>query len=295
VATEPGGGEAGDLIELAVACETAGVDGIVLADHVVVAAHPSGFPGGTFPFPPDAPFFEPLTMAAAIAARTTTLVLATGVIIVPLRPAALLAKVVTTVDAVAGGRLELGVGTGWQLEEYDAVGVDRSRRGELLTDHLRACRALWAADGPATVRSATTTFEDIWCRPAPVRTGGPPILFAGRLSSRTLDRVIELGDGWLPMFGASQGEIARDVALLAEVARGRGRSPADLRVRVDLGGTRPGVARDDPAALVQEAGELLSLGVTDVVVRLGPLLHGKRPAADALGEVVAAWRATATR
>jgi len=294
VGSEPLAGDAIGLVELAVTCERAGVDGIVLADHVVMASRPTGFPFRRLPFGSDAPFPEPLTMAAAIAARTSSLILATGILIVPLRPALLLAKTIATVDQLAGGRLELGVGIGWQREEYLASGIDPGRRGDLLIDQLRACRALWGP-GPTSFSSATTSFDDIWSRPTPTRSGGPPLLFAGRLSERTLDRIMELGDGWLPMFGATRDDVARDLPRLAEAAQQHGRRPAGLRVRVDLGSTSPGADRTDVEALVGEAEALLELGVTDVVLRLGPILATGAAPEQVLDIAVERWRLMATR
>jgi probable F420-dependent oxidoreductase len=294
VGSEPLAGDAVGLVDLTVACEGAGVDGIVLADHVVMASRPTGFPFARVPFGSDAPFLEPLTMAAAIAARTRSLLLATGILIVPLRPALLLAKTIATVDQLAGGRLELGVGIGWQREEYLASGIDPARRGDLLTDQLRACRALWGP-GPSTFSSATTSFHDVWSRPTPTRSGGPPLLFAGRLTARTLERIIELGDGWLPMFGATRDDLARDLPRLVETARQCGRRPADLRVRVDLGSTSAGVDRTDVGALIGETEALLELGVTDVVLRLGPLLAAGMAPERVLDEAAERWRLMARR
>src|SRR5262245_44358353 len=96
VGTEPLADDGTALVDLARVCEAAGFDGIVVSDHVVMSSRPSGFPSGRFPFPPDAPFFEPLTLAAAIATATHALVLATGIVIAPLRPPLLLAKSVAS-------------------------------------------------------------------------------------------------------------------------------------------------------------------------------------------------------
>jgi alkanesulfonate monooxygenase SsuD/methylene tetrahydromethanopterin reductase-like flavin-dependent oxidoreductase (luciferase family) len=94
--------------------------------------------------------------------------LSTALLIAPLRPAPLLARTVATLDQVSGGRLQLGVGTGWQEEELTSHGIDPAQRGRMLTDTMRACRALWAP-GAASFTSGKVTFEGIWCEPKPFR------------------------------------------------------------------------------------------------------------------------------
>jgi alkanesulfonate monooxygenase SsuD/methylene tetrahydromethanopterin reductase-like flavin-dependent oxidoreductase (luciferase family) len=116
-------GDPRELIDVARHAEAAGVDQINFTDHVVMSARTDRYPFGKFPLPPEYPGFEPLTMLAAIASATSQIRLATGVLITPLRPAVLLAKIAATLDVVSGGRLDLGVGTGWQREKYEAAGI----------------------------------------------------------------------------------------------------------------------------------------------------------------------------
>ena len=153
-----GAGEWRRLVDLGRAADDAGVDRIVVVDHVVMGEHTENYAWGKFPVPPDAPWFEPLTMLTAIAAVTARVRLATGILIVPLRPAALLAKQVATLDQLSGGRVDLGVGTGWQREEYDAQGLPFERRGQLLTIHAEAL----AVDGPVD-RAVQRTFLTLLC------------------------------------------------------------------------------------------------------------------------------------
>ena len=138
------------FIDLARAAAAAGVDRVVVVDHVVMGPNTDAYSWGKFPTPADAPWLEPLTVLAAMAAVTTRIRLATGILIAPLRPAVLLAKQAATLDVLSQGRLDLGVGTGWQREEYDAEGLDFAARGQLLTDTIAACRALWR-DTPAAI------------------------------------------------------------------------------------------------------------------------------------------------
>src|SRR5215470_1572055 len=107
-----------------------------------MGARTDRYPFGRFPMPPEYPWFEPLTMLAAIGGAT--------------------------LDVVSGGRLDVGVGTGWQREEYEASAIPFERRAERMDDQLRACRVLWR-DAPASFVSETVRFEQIWSRPAPLQ------------------------------------------------------------------------------------------------------------------------------
>src|SRR3954452_14948302 len=117
------------LLDIARAAEDAGVERIVVTDHVVLGYGTDAYSWGRFPTAPDGPWLEPLTCLTAIAAVTERLRLATGILIAPLRPAAVLAKTVATLDVMSGGRVDLGVGVGWHREEYDALGLDFKARG----------------------------------------------------------------------------------------------------------------------------------------------------------------------
>ena len=118
------GGDPAVVVDTARRAEEAGFAGVVISDHVVMGARTDRYPWGSFKQAPDCPWPEPLTVLTAVAAVTTTLRLCTGILIAPLRPATLLAKTAATLDVLSHGRLELGVGTGWQQEEFDAQGLD---------------------------------------------------------------------------------------------------------------------------------------------------------------------------
>jgi probable F420-dependent oxidoreductase len=291
VGTHYGGGDPRRVVELARRAEDAGADGVVLADHVLLGKHIDRYPWGTFPFPPDAPWLEPLTVLTAIAAATERITLTTGILIVPLRPAALLAKTVATLDVLSGGRVELGVGTGWQAEEFTAQGLDPAQRGQLLTDHIGACRALWRG-GAASFDSPTVSFEDVWSHPTPVRQGGPAILFSGTLIPRNIDRIVRLGDGWIPIMGETPDGIAEGIATLQAALREVGRDPASLIVRA------PAAIRKGPdgapslGATLDDIAVLTEVGVTDVNVNL--TVFAREPDAvpayfDELEQRIASW------
>lgn len=262
IAAEPGSDPA-TLLDTARQAEEAGFTAVSISDHVVMGAHADRYPWGEFPFPPEAPWYEPLSVLTAIAARTTRLGLTTGILIVPLRPAALLAKWAATIDVISGGRLELGVGTGWQKEEFDAQGLDHQARGQMLTDAIGACRALWR-DDPARWTSPTVTVTDIWCDPKPVRPEGIPILFSGTLTARNQRRIVELGDGWIPIMGERRDGIAAGVSQLRRLFEEAGRDPDTLRVRSAARIGRDDEGRPDVAASLDRSRDLLDAGVTDL-------------------------------
>ena len=250
------GSDPASLLELSRRAEDAGFHAVSLSDHVVMGPNVDRYPWGDFPFSPGAPWLEPLTILTAIAGVTDELRLSTGILIVPLRPAALLAKWAATIDLVSGGRLELGVGTGWQAEEFEALGLSASSRGRMLTDYMGACRALWS-ESPAAFQSPTVSFSEIWCEPKPARR--IPVLFSGTLTDRNCRRIVDLGDGWIPIMGARRSEVKEGVDVLRDMYSAAGRVPDDLRVRCAAR-----IVKDDPAATVESASVLVEAGVTDV-------------------------------
>jgi probable F420-dependent oxidoreductase len=222
------GGDPRGMIEIARQAEAAGVDQINITDHVVMGSRTDRYPFGKFPVPPEYPWFEPLTMLAAIAGATSRIRLATGVLISPLRPAVLLAKIAATLDVMSGGRLDLGVGTGWQREEYEASGIPFDGRTARMDDQLRACRVLWR-DAPASFESETVRFEGIWSRPAPLQAP-LPLWFGVAPTEANARRIAELGQGWIPIY-ADPAFIRKGVDLVRRAFENAGRDPAELRVR----------------------------------------------------------------
>jgi probable F420-dependent oxidoreductase len=222
------GGDPRGFIEVARQAEAAGVDQINFTDHVVMSARTDRYPFGKFPVPPEYPWFEPLTMLAAIAGATTRIRLGTGVLISPLRPAVLLAKIAATLDVVSGGRLDLGVGTGWQREEYEASGIPFAGRLARMDDQLRACRVLWR-DAPASFESDTVRFEGIWSNPKPLQSP-LPLWFGVAPTEPNARRIAELGQGWIPIY-PDPAYIRDGVDRLRRAFEAARRDPAELRVR----------------------------------------------------------------
>jgi probable F420-dependent oxidoreductase len=248
------------VTELAPAAEAAGIDQIAVPDHLAIGPRTDRYPYGRFPLPADEPWLEPLTLLAAMAGMTRRIRLATGVLIAPLRPALLLAKTAASLDVLSGGRLDLGVGVGWQREEFTDLGAPFEARAARFDDTLRACRALWSG-GPVSFRSATVSFEDLICQPRPVQPGGPPLWFGVAASPRNAARIAELGAGWLPM--ASDPEvIAEGVETLRRAFEKAGRDPASLGVRANAPVENRADGKPDLEATLKELPRLRSAGVT---------------------------------
>jgi probable F420-dependent oxidoreductase len=275
------------LLAQARLAEAAGVDRLLFTDHVVMGERTDRYPWGPFPFPPDTPWLEPLTLIAALAAVTTRVRFSTKILIAPLRPAPLLAKTLATLDVLSGGRMEVGVSTGWQREELDASGVEWARRGQILTDTMAACRVLWR-DGPASFRSESFSFERIWCRPKPLQPGGVPIWFAGALHARNLERIGTLGDGWIPAPYAPLESFRRDVVRLREHVARTGRDPDRLGIQGDLDAVRGADGRADLRASLAAVPDWARAGATTVNVVLS-LFGGPRHAARCFEILADEW------
>lgn len=282
------GGDWERLLDLAVAADEAGVDTIVLVDHVVLGGDLSGYPYGPFATAPDAPWLEPLTCLAAIAGRTERVRLMTGVLIAPLRPPALLAKTAATLDVLSGGRLDLGVGTGWLAKEYEAAGLDFAQRGRLLDDALDTCAALWGG-GPTDFDSPRLRFADVYCEPRPRQAGGVPFWIGGELHDRNLARLTRRASGWIPSPTARRRDIAAGIETLDAALEAAGRDPAELRVRI--GAPATGDDSGEPRLDAERLAEFRDLGASDFYVPLSHLCPDPDAAPEFIAGLASAFRA----
>jgi probable F420-dependent oxidoreductase len=268
--------------------DEAGIDALRLPDHVVMGEHSDRYSWGPFPYPVDVPWLDPLTAIAAMAAVTARVRFCTSILIAPLRPAPLLAKMAATIDVLSAGRLELGVGTGWQREEFEAAGIDFDQRGQLLTDTIAACRALWAP-GAASFTSATINFDRIWCEPKPVQPGGIPVFFSGTLTPRNVRRIVTLGDGWFPIMDATTDDVARGAVFLREKLVEGGRDPESLRIHARLPVVTGAAGRPDVGRTLAGADALTELGVTDLQLASVPYVASPDGLEQFFADVATAW------
>ncbi|MGQ0432398.1 MAG: TIGR03619 family F420-dependent LLM class oxidoreductase [Microthrixaceae bacterium] len=285
--TAPTGGWR-QLLDVARAAEAAGVDRLVVTDHVVNGPNVAAYPWGRFPTGPDGDWLEPLSVLTAFAAVTERVRLSTGILIAPLRPAALLAKTVATLDVLSGGRIDLGVGTGWQAEELRALGVDPAGRGQVLTDTIGACRRLWN-DLPATFTSPSVSLADVYCAPQPLQQP-LPVWFSGTLTRRNVRRIVELGDGWIPIMGSSPDDVAVGATRLREAFVAAGRSADHLEVQAALSLVRDGAGRPDLSATMRAVPGLVAAGATNLSIHLRSLDPGLEAPSAMCEALVAAFR-----
>jgi probable F420-dependent oxidoreductase len=162
-------------------------------------------------------------LGAYVAARTKRLRLIFNVLVIPYRPAILLAKAISTLDTVSHGRLTLGVGAGWLKGEFKLLGVPFEQRGALTDEYLRAMKALWTEEKPE-FSGATVRFSRIGFEPRCVQKPHVP-LWIGGTGPAPWRRALELGDGWSPMVGTLD-ELAPLVARMKQQLAARGRDTA---------------------------------------------------------------------
>lgn len=253
------------LAEVVRQLEGAGVGYVSVADHVVLGSDLSphaALGGSALGYPLDEPYPDPLITLAAVAAVTTRMRLMTGILIAPLRPPVLLAKSVATLAALSGGRLDLGVGTGWQAAEFAALGVPIERKVQRLEEGLAACRALWASTA-ASFSSPTVAFDGLHCSPRPPG-GDVPVWFAGRPVPATVRRVVATGSGWLPIRQLAPEEARAARAQLDRACTSAGRDPASVGIRCPLVPTRRPDGGLDTDRMAEEIAELHDTGVDGV-------------------------------
>jgi probable F420-dependent oxidoreductase len=231
--------------ELAKICEDLGFESLFFPEHThIPASRRSPWPGGAELPREYSHTLDPFVAMAAAAVVTKDLKVGPGVCLVIEHDPITLAKQVASVDHLSGGRVLFGIGGGWNLEEMENHGTKPSLRWKILRERILAMKEIWAND-EAEFHGQFVTFDPIWSWPKPVQKPHPPILIGGD-GPRTLDRVVEYGDGWMPIYGRGQDSFAAKVADLQARARAAGRGP----IEVSVFGVRPspeaieGVQRD---------------------------------------------------
>lgn len=253
---------------MAAALESAGFHGCCVTDHPAPSAawlHASGH---------DA--LDPFTALAFVAAASSELRLQTNILVLPYRNPFLTAKAATTLQVLSGGRLILGVGAGYQPEEFAALGVAFHRRGALCDEALQTLREIWRG-GAVTRTGMHFDAQGVEPRPAPAP---PPPLWIGGSSAAALARAARFGDGWCPYFSVPRLSSANRDTGITSVADLQARLDAILAARAGQGRSGPfdvavAPARRPQAISAQEAelyaGELRALrdaGVTWATVFL---------------------------
>ncbi|WP_420451134.1 LLM class F420-dependent oxidoreductase [Ilumatobacter sp.] len=275
--------EAEGVVALATAAERAGIESLWTVEHVIwPREYDSRYPyspSGKMPGDESSAIPDPLIWLSFVAARTTRLVLGTGIVILPERNPVVFAKEVATLASLSGGRLQLGIGVGWLEEEFAAIGVPWERRGARTDDNVHAMRALWAGDG-ASHDGEFTSFHDVSSNPKP--PGGRVPIVVGGHSDAAARRAGRLGDGFFPGKGTID-ELRRMIDVVHQTAADHDRDPSAIEITA----AHPGLFGDDP---VGAAEELASVGVSRTIAPAFMLLGGDGvdAKADQLAETIVA-------
>lgn len=210
---------------------------------------------------------DPVVTLAHAAAVTDRIRLGTAIVNMPFQPPVVLAKQLATLDVLSGGRLDVGLGLGWEREEFVAAGTPYERRGARAEEYLACLRALWGQD-PVQFSGAFYQVPAAVVRPKPVQRPAPPLLLGGA-APRALDRVGRLADGWISASRADLDDLSTSIDRVRDAARAHGRDPGPLRfvcrgvVRGGprgprLTGTLDEVRADLPALAAQGVTELFA-------------------------------------
>lgn len=207
-------------IQVAKHAEAIGFESVWTGEHVVL---PDPIPA-RLPFRADLPFLDTVVALTLAAAHTTSLKLASGIIILPLRSPVLLAKELASIDAVSHGRLIVGVGAGYIREEFAAAGVPLAGRQERTDEFIRALRALWSMDHPR-FHGRYVSFHGIDAHPRPIQHPAPPLVVGGE-GQAALTRAVTMANGWYGFsLDITETRHLIDTLRRLEIERGR---PAEL-------------------------------------------------------------------
>lgn len=246
---------------VAAAAEKHGFATLWSGEHVVmVDESASRYPyadDGEIAVPAVADWIDPMIGLSFAAAATSTIGIATGVLLLPEHNPVIVAKQAASLDKLSGGRFSLGVGIGWSREEFDALGVPFARRGARTAEYVAAMRTLWR-DDLASYSGEFVSFTDIRVNPKPLQRHGIPVLLGGN-SDAALRRVAQWGDGWYGFNLIDCDDVAAKLDTLQRLCDEAGRDRDELRLAVAL--------RDPQPA---DATRLAELGVDELVLVASP-------------------------
>jgi len=264
---------------LAARAEELGFDSVWTSDHVVIPSsiageQPAGRPGVYDPADLEN-YWEAFSVLAFVAGMTTRVQLGVTVIVVPQREPLLFAKQWATLDQLSGGRTILGVGVGWNREEFESLGAGDKfdRRGAATDEAIRLWRTVWQTEGDVSFSGDVYRFNPIRFLPKPARPGGPPI-WVGGSARPSIRRAAQYGDNWHPI-RASIDDLKVGRAQLDEQLARFGRKPEDVTVSMTVtafppgqgtnGSSRDYVLAGDPVASAEKLRRYAEAGVDHLV------------------------------
>ena len=267
------------ILGLAQQAEAQGFESIWLADHVAFPAKfKSEYPysaKGDFPTKLADPLMEPVATMAVLVGATKRVRIGTAALVMPYRNPLLLARMLVTLDQFSGGRIELGAGTGWLEEEFEALNTfDFKQRGRVTDEAIEIFKAI-CAGGEVGYQGQTYSFAPVISAPGSLQRPHPPILIGG-LSNPALRRVVKHGNGWLAVT-ISPDKLAERLATLKRFAEEHGRAYSDLKLVykmfLDIGTPKrsrfddrePGTGTVEE--ITDDLRKLFALGFTRIIVR----------------------------
>jgi probable F420-dependent oxidoreductase len=276
------------ILRMGRAIEQIGYDHIDIFDHVVMGHPIEGRPPG--PYNAAMPILEPLVTLGALAAVTTRVTLGTEVLVLPQREPTLVAKQVSTLDTLSGGRMRLGVGVGWQVSEYEALGGDFKTRGARMDEAIALLRAYWT-DAHVTVAGTHYRAHEMAMEPKSPQGGRLPVWVGGG-SEAAFRRVGRLGDGWLASRVGDAADGRRAIEAIRRHAEAAGRDPKTLGLQSmvappprDAEGKR---FYAEPDRVVARAAELRAMGFGWISVNATAIFQAGARSVDAMIEALGA-------
>lgn len=244
-----------NMLDMAQLAEARGFESVWVPDHVIMPTRiETPYPyskSGRYIADPKGAHLEPFTVLSFVAACTRRVRLGFTVIVAPYRHPVVTAKMLASLDVLSGGRLIVGVGSGWLEEEFDALEVPFAKRWARTDEHIRIWKELWTAEEPR-FKGDYHRFGDVQCRPQPLQKPHPPITIGGR-GRASLRRVVRMADGWQVVSEhpddvySTEGDLARDLRTLERMCDEAGRDFATVEITaVIIAGTAEGVLDDVP-------------------------------------------------
>jgi probable F420-dependent oxidoreductase len=248
--------------------------GLWVGDHLALPiAYRTAYPyGQASPTVPGQPLLECFTLLSFLAGITRRARLLTAITVMPFRHPVLLARMSATLDVLSGGRLELGLGSGWLREEFDALSIAFADRGAMTDEYIEVVRRLWSGE-PVTYHGRFVDLDEIVARPIPTQTPEPPLWIGGD-SKTARRRAARLGVGWAPLRPA-RAHLAEAISEFQATRASSATSSGSMRVCVVTYLTEDKGASSELAQPIADSElsvlrELQLAGVTDV------LLHPRR-------------------
>lgn len=267
---------------VAAAAEAVGFSTLWAGEHVLMVDQPSSrYPytvSGQIAVPSMADWLDPMICLSFAAAATSTIKIATGVLLLPEHNPVVVAKQAATLDVLSGGRLILGVGVGWSAEEFAALGVPFARRASRTREYVDSMRTIWR-DDVASFQGEFVQFDGIRVNPKPMGGRTIPIVLGGN-SDAALRRVAQWGDGWYGFNLDGTAEVAQRVGYVKRRCREAGRDASDLHLAVSLQDPHP-----------RDMAGLANLGINELVIVESPPTDPDQ-AADWVRDLADRWEPT---